>query len=268
MSKQMLQAVMIAATLVIIEDGIRTLATGEEDQRLVENIKQYGILQAMGVRPVEGGRYKVVWGNRRLRCAIAAGLTEVPAVILDKDMTEEEYLALEVIENVLRADLCGYDLWQGCVRLMAGNKLQKDVARILCVSDKTISIYLSPSKTTPEFQDALKAGKVTLKDCVKASQLPDAESQNALLQRLTGSGKAEVKEEPGPAQPADMVKTSRFTIPLPNGGQITVKAADMNIFALIDYMTGIVEAARKAVKDSHDILSFERVSRNRSKAGA
>jgi len=71
-------------------------------EALAESLKARGILQPIVVRPAPDG-YELVAGERRLRAARLAGLTELPAVV--RQVPSHEMLELALIENVQRADL-------------------------------------------------------------------------------------------------------------------------------------------------------------------
>lgn len=70
---------------------------------LAESIKNYGVLLPLVVRPVKGGKYQIVAGERRWRASQLAGLTQVPAVV--RSLKELEELEISLIENVQRVDL-------------------------------------------------------------------------------------------------------------------------------------------------------------------
>lgn len=70
---------------------------------LADSIAKYGVLQPLLVRPLNGGGYQLIAGERRWRASRLAGLTEVPVVI--REMTDEEAAALALIENLQREDL-------------------------------------------------------------------------------------------------------------------------------------------------------------------
>lgn len=72
-------------------------------QTLSESIKSQGILQPLVVRQLASGRYEIIAGERRFRAAQLAGLTEVPVII--KSLTDEEALAIALVENIQREDL-------------------------------------------------------------------------------------------------------------------------------------------------------------------
>lgn len=77
---------------------------GEAMESLADSIRNVGVLQPIVVRPAGAdGRHELVAGERRLRAARMAGLTEIPSVIKDGD--DEGRLVEAVIENVQRQDL-------------------------------------------------------------------------------------------------------------------------------------------------------------------
>ena len=70
---------------------------------LSESIRQQGVLQPIGVRPIEDNRFEIVFGERRYRAALMAGLEEIPAIVMEiSDETAEE---MAVTENLQRKDV-------------------------------------------------------------------------------------------------------------------------------------------------------------------
>ena len=70
---------------------------------LSKSIEKNGIIQPILVRPVAGGSYQIVAGERRWRAARMAGITEIPVVI--REMSDEESAVFALIENLQREDL-------------------------------------------------------------------------------------------------------------------------------------------------------------------
>lgn len=70
---------------------------------LADDIKKRGVLQPVLVRPIQGGRYELVAGERRYRAAKMAGLEAIPALV--KPMTDEEAAEAQFIENIKRKNL-------------------------------------------------------------------------------------------------------------------------------------------------------------------
>ena len=72
-------------------------------QELTESIAARGVLQPILVRPVAGGQYEVIAGERRWRAAASLGLHDIPAIVREFD--DGEALEIAIVENVQRADL-------------------------------------------------------------------------------------------------------------------------------------------------------------------
>ncbi len=70
---------------------------------LAESIRVHGVIQPLTVRRLPSGYYQIIAGERRWRAAKAAGLAEVPAVIIEAD--DRKVMELGLIENLQREDL-------------------------------------------------------------------------------------------------------------------------------------------------------------------
>jgi len=77
---------------------------GEEAlQELADSIKVQGVVQPIVVRPIGGGRYEIIAGERRWRASQRAGLHSIPAVV--RDIPDEAAIAIALIENIQRENL-------------------------------------------------------------------------------------------------------------------------------------------------------------------
>jgi ParB family transcriptional regulator, chromosome partitioning protein len=83
---------------------------------LADSIRSRGVIQPVLVRPVAGGRYELVAGERRLRAARIAQLETVPAVVRQHD--DADSLELAVIENMAREDLNPVEEARACTALV------------------------------------------------------------------------------------------------------------------------------------------------------
>jgi ParB family chromosome partitioning protein len=91
---------------------------------LAESVKARGILQPGVVRPLPGGNYELVAGERRLRAAVIAGVGQVPAIVRETD--ESERLELALIENMAREDLNAIEEARACATLVEDLGLTKE----------------------------------------------------------------------------------------------------------------------------------------------
>jgi ParB family chromosome partitioning protein len=81
---------------------------------LAASIRQYGILEPILVRPVNG-HFEVVVGERRYRAAQQAGLDKVPVIV--RDYSDDEVMEINLVENVQREDLSAVEKAKLCAEL-------------------------------------------------------------------------------------------------------------------------------------------------------
>jgi len=105
-------------------DQPRTQFNAEQLTALAESIKARGVLQPIVVRPLAGGAYELIAGERRLRASKLADLPTIPAVVRDTD--EQERLELALIENMARADLNPVEEARACATLVDDLGLSKE----------------------------------------------------------------------------------------------------------------------------------------------
>ena len=70
---------------------------------LADSIREHGVLQPLLVRPIQGGRYQIIEGERRWRASRMAGLSELPVII--KELDDVSAMEIALIENLQRSDL-------------------------------------------------------------------------------------------------------------------------------------------------------------------
>jgi len=128
--------------------------------RLAESIKARGMLQPLVVRPVAGGTYELVAGERRLRAARLAGLDEVPAVV--RETREAEQLELALIENVAREDLNPVDEARACATLVDDLGVTKEeLGRRIGRSRVAVSNLIRLLDLPEEALDMISAGALS-----------------------------------------------------------------------------------------------------------
>jgi len=85
-------------------------------QELSASIRQHGMMQPIVVRPIGSDRYEIIAGERRFRAAKLADLTEVPVIV--REVSDENALAMALIENIQREDLNPLEEAQAIRRLL------------------------------------------------------------------------------------------------------------------------------------------------------
>jgi len=104
----------------------RTSMEEESLRELADSIKAQGLMQPILVRPITGGRYEIVAGERRWRAARLAGLAVVPAQV--RAVPDKEALAMALIENIQREDLKPLEQANGIQRLVEEFGMTHDAA--------------------------------------------------------------------------------------------------------------------------------------------
>lgn len=111
-----------------------------ELRALADSIKAQGILQPLLVRKDENG-FELIAGERRLRAARMAGLTQVPAVI--KESSDKEILELSIVENIQRENLNPIEEAESYHRLMTEFELsQEQIAARVGKSRSAVANFL------------------------------------------------------------------------------------------------------------------------------
>jgi len=127
---------------------------------LADSISQHGIIQPLLVRPIFGGGYQIVAGERRWRAARMAGISEVPAVI--REMSDGEVMELALIENLQREDLNPLEEAQGYQALIETYGLtQEETAKTVGKSRPTITNALRLLNLPKEILDMVNNGKLS-----------------------------------------------------------------------------------------------------------
>ena len=133
---------------------------GEALEELAESIRQYGLIQPITVRRIDGGYYQIIAGERRWRASRAAGLTEVPVRIIEADDRRATELAL--VENLQREDLNPVEEAQGYRSLMRDYDLtQEDAAAAVGKSRSTVANALRLLTLSRPVLDMVEAGTLS-----------------------------------------------------------------------------------------------------------
>ena len=132
----------------------RKIFTPESLDALSDSIRRHGILQPLSVRRV-GTSYQLIAGERRLRAAELAGITDVPCIIMNMDDKESGMTAL--VENLHRQDLDYIEEAQGIARLLTEYDMrQEQAARLLGKSQSAIANKLRLLKHSEPVFTALR----------------------------------------------------------------------------------------------------------------
>lgn len=191
------------------EDALRQLA---------DSVSVHGVLQPILVSEAEPGRYSIIAGERRWRAAKLAGLSEIPAIVLDFDeMTAAE---ISLIENIQRENLNPYEEAEAYRALISQFSLtQEELSARIGKSRSAIANSLRLLDLPDSVVPFVKSGELTagharallsLRDPYDIPVLADRIIEKSLSVRaaeaMAKSMNAKTDEDPElPAAPADPV---------------------------------------------------------------
>ncbi|MCC7495535.1 MAG: ParB/RepB/Spo0J family partition protein [Fimbriimonadaceae bacterium] len=127
---------------------------------LAASLRQHGLLQPICVRPIHGGRYQLISGERRWRAAQVAGLTTIPAMV--RPANEREMLELALVENLQRENLNAMEAAEAYHRAMeefgfTAEELAERVGKSRAAVVNTMRLL----KLSPTVQEYISSGRLT-----------------------------------------------------------------------------------------------------------
>ena len=127
---------------------------------LADSIAQHGVLQPLLVRPIFGGGYQLIAGERRWRASRIAGLTQVPVII--KELSDDEAAVISLIENLQREDLNPVEEALGFASLIKDFDLtQEEAAKRVGKSRPVVANALRLLKLPEKVLDYTREGKLS-----------------------------------------------------------------------------------------------------------
>ena len=183
---------------------------------LTESIRTHGVIQPLTVRRLASGYYQIIAGERRWRAAKAAGLAEVPAVIIEAD--DRKVMELGLIENLQREDLNPVEEARGYQVLMEEYGLtQEQVAqrmgksrpaiantlRLLALPEDLLSLVEEGALSSGHARALLGAPTAALQR-EAAKQVVERQLSVRQTEALIRALQREKKEKPAPAQGPDL----------------------------------------------------------------
>ncbi len=151
---------------------------------LIASVRAHGVLQPILVRPVAGGRFEIVAGERRWRAAQAAGLHEMPAVV--RPLDDRAAFEIALIENIQRSDLNAIEEARGYRRLIDEFKhTQQVLAGIVGKSRSHVTNLLRLLELPESVQAMVEDGRLAMGH---ARALASAADPEALARQAIAEG--------------------------------------------------------------------------------
>ena len=173
-----------------VEPGLNQPRKRFDDEALAdlaESIRIHGIIQPLTVRRLATGYYQIVAGERRWRAAKAAGLTQVPVVIIEAD--DRKVMELGLIENLQREDLNPVEEAEGYLALLTDFGLtQEELAKRMGKSRPAIANALRLTALPPSVREMLVEGTITAGHGRAVLMVEGEQAQAAFAQKIVEEG--------------------------------------------------------------------------------
>lgn len=149
---------------------------------LASSIKQHGIIQPLVLRR-KNDKYEIIAGERRYKASVLAGLTQVPAVIMNID--DQKSAEVAVVENLQRKDLTAIEEAQSYKKILdMGYLTQEELATRMGVAQSTIANKLRLLNLTIPVKEALLHNKISERHARSLLNITDNNLQISMLNRI------------------------------------------------------------------------------------
>ncbi|WP_186566855.1 ParB/RepB/Spo0J family partition protein [Lawsonibacter celer] len=231
-----------------VEPGLKQPRKRFDDEALADladSIRTHGVIQPLTVRRLSSGYYQIIAGERRWRAAKLAGLTEVPAVIIEAD--DRKVMELGLIENLQREDLNPVEEANGYKVLMSEYGMtQEEVSQRVGKSRPTVANALRLLALPDAVHLMLEEGKLSAGHARAILSVPSGDLQKKLAQKVVAEDLSVRQTEAlakrlaaGEKEPAAPASPSALDLTL------YLKEAEKSLAARLGRKVNIISGRRK-----------------------
>lgn len=157
-------------------------------EELKQSIIEKGVIQPITVRRLPGGMYELITGERRVRASSEAGLTHIPAYIIEIE-SEKELLELALIENIQREKLNPIEIAKAYQRLIEElGYTQEEIAKKIGKDRTTVANFIRLLKLPEQIQESLKRGEITMGHARALINIPSRKLQIEIWNKIIKQG--------------------------------------------------------------------------------
>ncbi|MBQ8797651.1 MAG: ParB/RepB/Spo0J family partition protein [Oscillospiraceae bacterium] len=159
----------------------------EELQNLADSISVHGVVQPLTVRELNSGYFQIIAGERRWRAARLAGLTEIPAVVMEAD--DKKTMELALIENLQRQDLNAVEEALGYRSLMEEYTMtQEAISTSVGKSRSAVANALRLLSLTPDVLEMVRSGVLSAGHARAVLSLKSEKLQEEAAKKIVNLG--------------------------------------------------------------------------------
>ena len=140
----------------------------EPDDNLVSSIKRHGLLSPDLLRPLQGGRYELISGQRRYRAHELLGMDTIKALIVQDGMDDYKAKMISLTENVVRKDMKDADIIDSIDYLLDKYDSIPAVAEELGMGQDTVRRYVKKRKLPESVKKAIENNEYSTQQALRA----------------------------------------------------------------------------------------------------
>jgi ParB family chromosome partitioning protein len=150
---------------------------------LADSIKLQGLIQPITVRKVSAHKFQLISGERRLRAAKLAGLTQIPAYV--RTANDQQMLEMALIENIQRENLNAIEVALSFQRMIEEcNLKQEELGERVSKNRSTVTNYLRLLKLPPTIQASIRDGQISMGHAKALIPVEDSTKQLYIHQQI------------------------------------------------------------------------------------
>jgi ParB family chromosome partitioning protein len=150
---------------------------------LADSIKLQGLIQPITVRKVSTHKFQLISGERRLRAAKLAGLTQIPAYV--RTANDQQMLEMALIENIQRENLNAIEVALSFQRMIEECNLKQDeLGERVSKNRSTVTNYLRLLKLPPTIQASIRDGQISMGHAKALIPVEDSTKQLYIYQQI------------------------------------------------------------------------------------
>jgi len=221
----------------------RRMFDRESLEELATSIKTYGVLQPISVRHINGAGYELVAGERRLRACKLAGMSTIPAIVVD--ITDHDSAVLAMIENLQRKDLHFFEEAHGLSNLMTDYGFtQEALAGRIGKTQSTIANKIRIMRLPRNVQKLIIENELTERHARALLKLDNEDDQLEVLAKVIKQGLTVRKTEA-------LIEATLSPVTQSISGQSPFKAYIRDIRILTNSIKENLDMVRQSGIDTH-----------------
>lgn len=243
---------------------------------LTQSMRENGLHEPIHVLSLDGERYSLLTGHRRLRAARKAGWTTIAAIVEKGALSKSDILVRQLTENLQREDLTPLEKAKAIDALMkeAGWNASQTAAK-LGFANGTITKLLSVLSLSAAIQERIQKGEIPATAAYDLARVANPAEQEQLAQRLANgeltrdglSGEVKTRNRVRRTRKSPSHRRSFFKVRLPGRQLVTVSAPNLDLPSFITIVETLLAHAQKAQSEGLTLEALlKRLKENQSKA--